>query len=79
MSVAGGVNRVADPATVETVATDALWCQILAVAGIVILVATSRTSWAGRVVVGVITGLARLVAIYVAWFFYAGRIDCAFW
>lgn len=65
--------------TVETVATVALWCEILAVAGIVILAAASRQSWAGRVVVGAVTGVAGVVVIYVAWFFYAGRIDCAFW
>jgi hypothetical protein len=65
--------------TVETVAIVALWCEILAVTGIVILVAASRESRAGRVVVGVTAGLAGGVAVYVAWFFYAGRIDCAFW
>jgi hypothetical protein len=64
--------------TVETVARIALWAEILAVAGIVLLVAGSRTSWAGRVAVGVVWGLAGAVIIYVAWFFYAGRIDCAF-
>ena len=64
--------------TVETVATAALWCELLAVTGIVILAAASRQSWAGRVGVGVIMGLAGVVVVYVAWFFYAGRIDCAF-
>jgi hypothetical protein len=65
--------------TVETVATVALWCEILAVTGIVILAAASRASWTGRVVAGILAGLAGVVIIYVVWFFYAGRIDCAFW
>jgi hypothetical protein len=64
--------------TVETVAIVALWCEILAVVGVVLLLAGFRESWAGRIAVGVIGGVAGLVIIYVAWFFYAGRIDCAF-
>ena len=65
--------------TVETVATVALWCEMLAVAGIVILVAAAPQSWAWRIVVGVLMGLAGVVVVYIAWIFYAGRIDCAFW
>ena len=34
--------------TVETVAIVALWCETLAVAGVVLLLAGSRKSWAGR-------------------------------
>jgi len=64
--------------TVETVAIVALWCEILAVVGVVLLLAGSRKSWAGRIAVGVIGGVAGLAIIYVAWVFYAGRIDCAF-
>jgi hypothetical protein len=63
---------------VETVARVALWGEILAVTGIVLLVAGSRESWAGRIAVGVVCGLAGVAIIYVAWLFYAGRIDCAF-
>jgi uncharacterized membrane protein len=64
--------------TVETVAAVALWAEILAVIGVVLLVAGSRGSWAGRITVGIIWGVAGAAVIYVAWFFYAGRIDCAF-
>jgi hypothetical protein len=65
--------------TVETVARAALWAEILAVTGMVLVVAGSRESWAGRIAVGLIWGVAGVVIIYVAWFFYAGRIDCAFY
>jgi hypothetical protein len=64
--------------TVETVARVALWVEIVAVSGVVLLVAGARESWAGRVAVGVIWGFAGVVVVYVVWFFYAGRIDCAF-
>ncbi len=64
--------------TVETVARVALWCEVLAVTGIVLLVAGSRRSWPGRIAVGVVWGLAGAAIVYVAWFMYAGRIDCAF-
>jgi hypothetical protein len=64
--------------TVQTVARIALWCEILAVAGVVLLVAASRDSWAGRIAVGLIWGVAGAAVIYVAWIVYAGRIDCAF-
>lgn len=65
--------------TVETVARVALWCEILAVTGMVVLVAGSRESWAGRIGVGLVWGVAGVVIIYVVWFFYAGRIECAFY
>jgi|GraSoiStandDraft_2_1057267.scaffolds.fasta_scaffold380279_2 hypothetical protein len=64
--------------TVETIAKVALWGEILAVTGIVLLLVATRESWAGRIAVGVIGGLAGAAIIYIAWFFYAGRIDCAF-
>jgi hypothetical protein len=64
--------------TVETVAAVALWAEILAVTGIVLLLAASRASWPGRVAVGLICGVAGVAIIYVAWVFYEGRINCAF-
>ena len=64
--------------TVETVARVALWGEILSVAGVVLLVAASRNSWAGRFAVGLIWGVAGAAVIYIAWIVYAGRIDCAF-
>jgi hypothetical protein len=48
------------------------------VAGVVLLVAASRDSWAGRIAVGLVWGVAGAAVIYVAWIVYAGRIDCAF-
>jgi hypothetical protein len=64
--------------TVQTVARIALWCEVLAVSGVVLLVAASRDSWAGRIAVGLVWGVAGAAVIYVAWIVYAGRIDCAF-
>jgi hypothetical protein len=64
--------------TVETVAAVAWWSEVVAVIGFVVILASTRRSWTGRITVGLVCGLLALAFLFITGMIYAGRIDCAF-
>jgi len=64
--------------TVESVAVVAMWSEVIAALGVVVLLAGAFRSWAGRIAAGLAVGLLALAIVYVTYLIYAGRIDCAF-
>jgi hypothetical protein len=64
--------------TVESVATVAVWSEVIAASAVVVLLASAFRSWGRRIAGGLAVGVIALAIVSVTYFIYAGRVDCAF-